>query len=143
MTRLEKIELAVIAVSAMGSSLIHDYTPPTVSLGQGFIWIAALMFIQSLIRDLAFIADKANHTIGARPQSCFCFETLISSSVLLIGFLLFFSPSPVVLEISKPTFIFAVGSVLVIGFLIKDLVFTWRPLGVRREKNHMDIIVKW
>jgi len=29
------------------------------------------------------------------------------------------------------------------GFLIKDFVFTWNPWSISREKNHLNIAVKW
>ncbi len=30
-----------------------------------------------------------------------------------------------------------------VGFLIKDLVVTRRPLGIRREKDHFSIVFAW
>jgi hypothetical protein len=29
------------------------------------------------------------------------------------------------------------------GYSIKDFVFEWNPWSVRREKNHMNILVRW
>jgi len=33
--------------------------------------------------------------------------------------------------------------VLAIGFVIKDFVFEWRPLRIRRDKNHVNIVFSW
>jgi hypothetical protein len=30
-----------------------------------------------------------------------------------------------------------------LGFLIKDLIITWKPFGVRREKDHLNLVVRF
>lgn len=35
------------------------------------------------------------------------------------------------------------GGVLILGFLLKDFVITWRPLGLRREREHHTILFTW
>jgi len=32
---------------------------------------------------------------------------------------------------------------MTLGFAIKDLVISWKPFGVRREKNHLNLIFRW
>jgi hypothetical protein len=45
--------------------------------------------------------------------------------------------------IGRWEFFFAVAGTMVLGFLIKDFVISWKPPGVRREKDHLNLIVRW
>ena len=147
MTKLEKIELASIFVITLSIYFLSLLLPTQVAIGLGVIWLAATVFIQSLIRDLVLLSryrfDKQRLSTGVVEQHCFCFESLFGIVVLLIGFLLFFSGNSTVVIMSQVLWAIVVSSVLIIGFLIKDLVITWRPIGIRRDPNHMNIIVKW
>lgn len=147
MTRSERLELGliglVVVVIYFLSSLFHDQ----VLLGSGVIWLAVTVFLQSIIRDLSmlFYFSKQSDSSSSKPieKQCFCLESLIGVSVLLIGFLLFFGSNSTVIALNQVTWAISVLAVLVIGFLIKDLVITWRPIRIRKEKNHLNIIVKW
>ena len=35
------------------------------------------------------------------------------------------------------------AAVFMLGFLAKDFVISWRPLGVRRDPDHHSIIFTW
>jgi len=70
-------------------------------------------------------------------------ESLAGVSLLLIGFLLFFVGNTHIIVLSDIAFSVVLLFTLVMGFLIKDLVVFWKPLQIRREKGHMNIIVKW
>ena len=35
------------------------------------------------------------------------------------------------------------GLTLLAGYLLKDLVFSWSPWKIYREKNHAQLIVRW
>jgi hypothetical protein len=32
---------------------------------------------------------------------------------------------------------------MALGFIIKDFVISWNPFGLRREKDHLNLIVRW
>lgn len=143
MTNVEKIELGLIGFTVVVVYVCAFLLPTQVSLGLGVIWLAATAFVQSLIRDLWFLVKKNEPLSEPIEKQCFCLESLVGVSVLLIGFLLFFSGNTVVLSLDGITSSVAVLFVLMIGFLIKDLVITWKPISIRREKDHMNIVVKW
>ena len=143
MSGLEKVELGVIALLVICSYFFTASFAETVTLGLGLVWIAGLIFVQSLIRDLVFMVIKKRQLGSQVEQHCFCLESLLGVSVLLAGFLLFFSGATFVIAMNKAIYALCIFLTLVVGFLIKDLVFTWKPVGIRREKNHMNIIVKW
>jgi len=147
MTNLERIEFGLIFVIALSVYFLSLFLPTHVPIGLGVIWLAAAVFFQSLIRDLTLLSryrsKKQKPSIEAVEKQCFCFESLLGVGVLLIGFLLFFSGNTIVIVMNQLLWTIVVSMVLVIGFLIKDLVITWRPFGIRRDPNHMNIIVKW
>lgn len=143
MTTMEKVELGLILLFVLGTYIFAFSLPEQVQLGLGVVWIAGIAFVQSLLRDLTIMARKNLHPAEAVEKQCFCLESLVGVSVLLVGFLLFFSGNSTTLILNGSVWSTVVFATLMIGFLIKDLVLTWKPLGIHREKDHMNIIVKW
>ncbi len=141
MSVLEKAELIVIGALSIA---VYFFAPKVIvlSIGAGVIWLAVLIFIQGLTRDLAIMVNLVKSEKPVEKQ-CICLESVVGLSSLLIGFILLFSNYSVVLVLNKVIQVAIVFSVCIAGFLIKDLVLTWRPIGIRREKNHMNVIVKW
>lgn len=147
MTKPEVIELGLITVLVFGVYLFFSWLPQQVLLGRGVIWIAGLVFLQSLVRDLSILFYASKKTEGPSPKTlekqCFCLESLVGLSVLLVGFLLLFKSNSTRVALSQTMWAIAILAVLVAGFLIRDLVVSWRPIRIRKEKNHLNIIVKW
>jgi len=141
MSALEKAELFIIGALTITS---YFFAPMviTLSIGTGVIWLAVVIFIQSLTRDLVLMVTLVKSGEPVKKH-CICLESVVGLGCLLAGFLLLFSNYSIVLLLNKVTQVASIFSVLIAGFLIKNLVLTWRPFGVRREKNHMNVIVKW
>ncbi len=146
MTKPKVIELGLITVLVFGVYLFYSWLPQQVLLGQGVIWIAGLVFLQSLVRDLSILFYASKKTERPSPKKiekqCFCLESLIGLSVLLAGCLLLFNSNSASVALSQTMWVIAILAVLVTGFLIRDLVVTWRPIRIRKEKNHLNILVK-
>ncbi len=148
MTTPEKLELSLILLAPIAAYFLGDLIPSQWSIGLGVIWLASITFIQSLIRDLSLLSLKLlSSSKGKQPNvvesRCLCLESLAGVSLLLIGFLLFFVGNTHIIVLSDIAFSVVLLFTLVMGFLIKDLVVFWKPLQIRREKGHMNIIVKW
>jgi len=47
------------------------------------------------------------------------------------------------MAIGRTDFVLALAGTMALGFAIKDLVISWKPFGVRREKDHLNLIVRW
>ena len=157
MSYLEKIELVVIGIVTLASFFVVELLPKQVTLGQCFIWLAIVVFIQSLIRDLSVlklsrVSKKRMEDVNTQErkveehgieESCMCLESIGGVGLLFVGFLLTFGFSSLVLNL--PTFVFTLALLITLsaGYLLKDFVITWRPLSIRREKNHLNVIVKW
>ena len=148
MSGLEKAELVAICIAVLISFLAAELLPKQLTLGQCFIGLAVSVFIQSLIRDLSLLAlNKAtkHEQQGSEPvsESCMCLESISGLVLLLIGFLFSFAFSSLVLTSPAWAVSLALFVILSAGFLLKDFVVTWRPLGIRKEKNHLNVVVKW
>ena len=144
----DKLELGIITFVSIGLYLFDVGAPSEVYLGLGAVWLAAIIFIQSLIRDLSIMARKSvSHRKNAKqnaPESrCLCMESVAGISVLLTGFLLMFAGNATVISVDGILKSVIVFVVLVLGFSMRSLVVFLKPLRIRSEKQHMNIIVKW
>lgn len=143
MTTLEWVEFGFISVAAVAVYYFSYLLPNQLQLGLAVVWLAALVFLQSLVRDLSLLWLKRGGDAEQQEKQCMCLESIIGVSVLLFGFLLFFIGSSNLVSLNNTTYTAAIFITLICGFLIKDFVIGWRPLAIWREKNHMNIIVRW
>ena len=147
MTKSEAVELGLIGFVVLVVYSLSWLFPDQLLLATAVVWLAMVVFLQSLIRDLSMLFYFLKHRGGSSHQpiekQCFCLESLVGVSVLLIGSLLFFSSKATEVVLNQTVWALSVFAVLITGFLIKDLVITWGPIGIKKEKNHLNIIVKW
>ena len=144
----DKLELGIIIFVSIGLYLLDVGAPSQVYFGLGVVWLAAIIFIQSLIRDLSIMARKsASHRKTTKQKvsesRCLCMESVVGIGVLLIGFLLIFAGNATLISVDGILKSVIVFVVLVLGFSIRNLVVFLKPLRIRSEKEHMNIIVKW
>jgi len=144
MTRAEWVEVGLIvsisaATVALPMELLSDLT-----LGEMVLYLSALLLAQGLVRDLSMLLRNraAAHGGVFQESQCLCLESAIGVTGVVVGAALFVSPSARPIALSGWHVSIAVASTLTIGFLIKDLVVTWNPLGIRREKNPLSVIVR-
>lgn len=145
MTRGEWIEVSVIVALAAVGWMAWPYFPASVPLWQIVLGLSALLLLQSLVRDVAILLRTRNPASGEPRQeaSCFCLESTVGATGVVAGAMLAGLGSSAPVAFGRPGFMLAVAGTMALGFLIKDWVISWRPLGVRREKNHLNLIVRW
>lgn len=144
----DKLELGIIVFVSIGLYLFDVGAPSQVYFGLAVVWLAAIIFIQSLIRDLSIMVRKSVlHRKNARQKAsesrCLCMESVLGVSVLLSGFLLMFAGNATLISVDGILKSVIVFVVLVLGFSMRNLVVFLKPLRIRSEKEHMNIIVKW
>ena len=144
MTRVEWVEVGlVVAISiaalALPSEFLSDLT-----LGEAVLYLSALLLAQGLVRDLALLLRNRSAAHGGvfQESQCLCLESAIGVAGVVAGAMLFVSPNAQFLAIADWQASLAVAATLAAGFFIKDLVITWNPLGIRREKNPLSVIVR-
>jgi hypothetical protein len=143
MTRAEQIELLAIALLAPAAWLVWPPTPTVVPLWQLTLELSALLLVQSLVRDVAILLRSRRSPSLRKEAQCFCLESTIGVTGVVIGAALALLGSPAQVRISQWGACLAALGTMAVGFAIKDLVISWGPLAVRREKDHLNLIVRW
>ncbi len=135
MTRGEWIEVLVIGVIAPMSWVVWPSFPTPTPLWQIVLGVSALLLLQSLVRDVALLLRR-RHSAENGPRkeaTCFCLESTVGVTGVVAGAALAGLGSSTPVAIGRWDFVLIVAGTLVLGFIIKDLVIWWKPLGVRRE----------
>jgi hypothetical protein len=145
MRRAEWIEVLVIGVVATGSWLVRPFLPGTLPLWQIVLGVSALLLAQSLARDVAILL-RTRYPASNEPRKeaqCFCMESTIGATGIVAAAVLAGLAASMQVTMGRwECFLVAAGT-MTLGFLIKDLVISWKPFGVRREKDHLNLIVRW
>lgn len=142
MTTAERVELVLIAILGIVVFLVADQLPSVIPFARLLLYAAALLLLQSLVRDLWWIKTHQVKPDEYKEAACICLESTIGAAGVIIGLLLIGAGFNYVLILPAWFWLVLVATVTVLGFLIKDLVLEWRPLRIRRDKNHMNIVFK-
>jgi len=141
------IELGAIGPLALAARLLRPWLPDTVELGNLLLDASAILLGQSLLRDLWLLA-AARRRAGAeasarRTALCLCAESTVGiagiiASCALIG-------AGIYRPLAMGTWSWSLLSLLVmgLGFLIKDYVLEARPWRIRRDPDHLNLLVGW
>ena len=144
-SRPQRIELNLMLLTVLTVALGAARLPVTASSSTLVLSASVLILAQSLLRD-SWLWLRQRHALSPQPTralACFCLESTLGSMGVALGLSLsLFSPSLPV-EMSTASWTALVGISLLLGFLIRDWVITWRPLGLRRETDHFNIIISW
>jgi hypothetical protein len=147
MTRAEWIEVLVIVVLAPASWIAWPYFAPTMPLWQLALSLSALLLAHSLVRDTAVLLRSRmseSKSTGHRQEAhCFCLESTIGATGVVVGIVLAALGLSIQVAIGRWYFVLGVAGTMVFAFAVKDLVISWNPLGLRREKDHLNLIVRW
>jgi hypothetical protein len=145
MTRAEWIEVLVIIALTPVSWLVWPYLSSPMPIWQIVLGASALLLAQSLVRDVA-ILFRSRRSAANEPRKeaqCFCLESTVGATGVVVGAALAGLGGSTPVAISRWDFFLAGAGTMVLGFLIKDLVISWKPFGLRREKDHLNLIVRW
>lgn len=145
MTVAEKIELALIPVTGVTIWALADRLPSQAGISTLLLSASVLLLAQGLIRDLWLLFRGSRHAQAgsARKALCMCVESGVGMTGVITGLVILGSAVDYNLPTGPWLWPSLSVGVLAIGFAIKDLVFDWRPLRIRRDKDHMNIIVSW
>lgn len=140
-----KVELALIPVAVVGVGLVGRFLPSRLSSGELLTIGCVGWLVQGGIRDLWFL-----HVLKSRPASvpkrrlpCMCLESSAGLTGILLGVLLALSGIGGAVALSPMRWAGVAAGVLTLGFLLRDMVITWRPLGLRRDPDHHSIVFAW
>jgi hypothetical protein len=145
MTRAEWIEVLAIGFVAPISWLAWPCFPSPTPVWQIVLGASALLLVQSLVRDVAILLRSRRSASNESHQEaqCFCLESTVGATGIVTAAMLAGLGSSTQVAIGRWDFLLAVAGTMALGFIIKDWVISWKPLGVRREKDHLNLIVRW
>jgi hypothetical protein len=145
MTRAEWIEVLAIAALAATSWLVWPGVSAVLPLWEVTLGLSALLLAHSLVRDIAILLrSRRSASTGLQKEAhCFCLESTAGSIGIVAGMMLACFAGSTQVEIRRWGFSMAVTGIMILGFFVKDLVISWSPFGVRRETDHLNLIVRW
>jgi small-conductance mechanosensitive channel len=145
MTKAEWIEVSVIAVLIPIGWLAWPQFSGATPLWQIVLGLSALLLVQSLVRDVAILLrSRRSPSNGPRKEAqCFCLESTVGSTGVAVGAVLAGFGGSTQVVIGRWEFSLAAAATMTLGFLVKDLVISWKPFGLRREADHLNLIVRW
>lgn len=143
MTNAEKIELALMPVFGTAIWFSAANLPPSIELGRLLMWSAGLLLMQGLLRDLWILsrAGQNRQTPATRAAPCLCMESTLGMLIIALGALLSSSTLDVALTMNAAAWSLLATAILLIGFLLKDWVIEWSPWQIRRERDHLNLLV--
>lgn len=129
--------------SCLVALLLFVDLPSQIALSRIILYCAALLLLQGLVRDLCllYIHKGAFSTVKQHAQ-CICLESSIGLLGIAIGGILLLSQFDIVVKLNTAIWGLLIAAVLMLGFVVKDLVFYWKSFQIRREKDHLNLIFR-
>jgi hypothetical protein len=142
-TRAEWIEAALIVGVALAASLAWPCLPTDLSGSQVVLGFAVLLLAQSLLRDVSILLRSRGANLPERTASCLCLESAVGATGVAVGLAIAGLGDFGAVSLSRANLAFGVAAMLALGLAIKDWVITWNPWGLQREKDHLNLILRW
>jgi len=145
MTTADKTELALIPLLGAGLLLAAPLLSDKMGLERVLLSTSALLLLQGLIRDVWLLASRKRGKAASQPRRarCLCVESAVGLSGILAGLLLLGSEADYPITLNHWQWGILLMATMTSGFLIKDLVLEWNPLRLRRDRDHINIVVDW
>jgi len=145
MTKLETSELCLIFALTLFLGLGGVILPSSLSLGRIILFFSALLLFQGLVRDVSLLIRDRHITqdVPAKAAHCLCMESSIGILGVTLGLFIWATGVQQSLTMTSPLWSLIILLVLLFGFFIKDYVIAWKPLHIRKEKDHLNLIVRW
>jgi len=139
------VELGLIVVLALGARTMRAELPDVIELGNLLLVASVVLLGQSLLRDLWLLAVARRKAATGIPRSalCMCAESSLGIAGVLSGGTLAGAGLGRPVIMGQWTWSFLVMLVTVLGYLIKDYVLEMHPWRVRRDPDHLNVIVSW
>ena len=145
MTSAERFELACAPLAAAAAWLAWPALPHAIALGHALLAASAAMLFQSLVRDL-WLLRAARARARTEPSSAtngLCVESALGMAGVVAGALVAFAAAPMTIAPSRAALALAVFALVVAGFLLKDWIVERNPWRLRRDPDHMNLVVRW
>ena len=145
MTRREHVELGMIAASVGLVGVFSPWLPARLKFGQALTLACLTWLLQGGVRDawILYQLKRRPSTAPKRRLACMCLESSAGLTGLMAGIGLSLFNLGGDLRFTTTRWVLLAGAVFALGFLLKDYVISWRPLGLRRDPDHLSIVFTW
>jgi hypothetical protein len=136
MTAAERVELLMIGVAAGIGWLAWPLFSAVFPLWQVVLDLSALLLTQSLVRDVTILLRQRSAPGGPRREAqCVCLESSVGSAGIVAAAVLSIMAGSIPVSIGRWGFAMAIAGILLLGFSLKNVVISWNPLGLHRERG--------
>jgi hypothetical protein len=145
MKTCEKVELGLIPAAVIAVGLAGPLLPGRLGTGELLAFACLTWLMQGGVRDL-WLLYSMKFRPAATPRrkiACMCLESSAGLTGILVGVGLTLCGAGGSITLNYRRWMLVTGGVLTLGFLAKDMVISWRPLGIRRVPDHHTIIFTW
>ena len=141
----EKIELALIPIAVAAAGLAGRWLPTELGTGELLVIACLAWLVQGGLRDLwlLYVLKSQPATAPRRRLACMCLESSVGLTGVVVGVVLALCGIGGRVAFDAGRWMILAAVVFTLGFLAKDLVISWRPLGVRRDPDHHTILFTW
>ncbi|WOO40838.1 hypothetical protein [Rubellicoccus peritrichatus] len=138
----EKVELLLIPCVVALVYGANSVLPGSLQLGWACALAALILLFQGFIRDLylLYLQKTMEKNNPKRRMKCMCLESTLGMLGILAGIILALFLPDVEFPINRWGWTGFVSSMMLFGFLGKDLVVFWKPFAIRRDPDHANII---
>ena len=136
-------ELITIATLVALTAMLGSHLPTALPMGHLVLFASALLLLQSLVRDVVILLlqRRAPRSGTVRRARCMCLESTFGAAGVLAGLLVSLTAVRTAAELTSLTWTVVVAAVLLAGFAMREHILTWWPLRVKRDPDHLNIIV--
>ena len=140
-----KVEAALIPFAVAGVALLAPWLPTRLGAGELLAVACLAWLIQGGLRDawLLYRMKTRPPRTAPRKLACMCLESSAGLTGVVVGAVLAATGRGGVVALDRLRWAALAAVVFTLGFLLREVVITWRPLGVRREPEHHTIIFTW
>ena len=114
-------------------------------VGEPLVFDERRPVVQTLVRDLVILWKLRRgdgHSAGSQLAHCYCLETPVGMLFLVLAIGIYWASPPGRLDGGWAMVGLGVGATMLINFLLRDLIIQWKPLAIRRDPAHFNIIPK-
>ena len=128
-----------------GVGLAGRGLPTQLGTGTLLVTLCLTWLVQGGLRDLwlLYVVKSAPAAAPRRRLPCMCLESSVGLTGVVVGVILALSGIGRPIALNPSRWMGLTAAVLILGFLAKDLVISWRPLGIRRDPEHHSIVFTW
>ncbi len=141
----DKIELGLIPVAVLLVGSFSRFLPTRLAIGEVLTLACLAWLVHGGVRDLWLMYQLKTRPSSAprRKLACMCLESSAGMTGLIVGIGLTLCGFGGELRFTPTRWMLLAGGVFALGFLLKDFVISWRPLGLRRDPEHHSIVFTW